>query len=432
MPMVAASGTGKTTTANNLNLWQPSNYAPSLNYSMAVTFENLVQQVGDHAVRLPADTQLIVPVVIDQREAVPPSAEELSAIKRFLRHQMGARVLVMWLETDQMLASQMSDEFQTLAGLQPLELPTVIRGPEPATWPDIANNTLRYSNDVDDLSLLGVDPETYRPNAYSNIGSYLSAISNDFGTLLDTLLADTQQPIRLNILFATESQSATVLTELTYRGEFGLLDASALLAATPSSDVGNYWRDRRGPLQQTIMRLEARAFNFSPSVSAPAIALFGEPTILRQVASLSSSYTKGDLAQRLERSDIGRYLLGQGRAASEGRGTPATSSVEVHKRLAELGFGGGRDKTLNRAIGAAFSYFLQEKSPMSWTIKTETVLPFADIIPDVWLAGPDGLTTFELTWRAGDYLSSTRRGAVANYVLTKLKNYAIALGWVPG
>lgn len=36
----------------------------------------------------------------------------------------------------------------------------------------------------------------------------------------------------------------------------------------------------------------------------------------------------------------------------------------------------------------------------------------------------------EYTWRKGEFLDSGNRSTVASYILSKLKDYAIALGWV--
>src|SRR5699024_9021874 len=120
----------------------------------------------------------------------------------------------------------------------------------------LALATLKLVNSVDHLDSLGVDPNAYNSNAFPTVGDFLDEISNDFVELLDNLLTSTRKPVRLVVVFASESGKAGVLSELSSGYRYGLVDADKLVAATPGSVIGKWWAQRMGVLVQTIVRLD--------------------------------------------------------------------------------------------------------------------------------------------------------------------------------
>jgi len=63
-------------------------------------------------------------------------------------------------------------------------------------------------------------------------------------------------------------------------------------------------------------------------------------------------------------------------------------------------------------------------------VNSEKALDFCPgIIPDNSVIYTDTVFCIEYTWRKGDYLANKNRSAVAQYILTKLRNYARELGW---
>ena len=59
----------------------------------------------------------------------------------------------------------------------------------------------------------------------------------------------------------------------------------------------------------------------------------------------------------------------------------------------------------------------------------ETQLSFCPLIPDNFIDRGADILCVEYTWRAGDFPGSSHRSEAGQYALTKLKNYAVALGW---
>jgi energy-coupling factor transporter ATP-binding protein EcfA2 len=431
LPIHAPSGTGKTTLANNLNVFLPGTFTPTLGFETTVDAESLRDAVASHLNRFPLNENKIVPINIDHREGSPPTDQELAGIKRFLRMTgTGSKSLVLWPDTSRTLANEMSRAYKAIAGSLPVEIPFQIGGPPRETWPEIAKTTLRLANGIDSLEMLGVDPDDYDPSAYPSIGEFLRSLSDDFTRLSLRLLRETRKPLRLVIVFASESADAGVLTHLTNSSRFGLLDGSALLDASPESEVGRWWSTRRGLLTQTIVRLDARAFGLPPSASIGLMRRYGPPELANYLDTIGVR-KPGDstVTRNIERSDVGKYLLGLSRATHETKGTPTTTSLAAFQYMANEGFTAGKDKALNKAMAEALRHYCEAKEIVGQVL-AEHVLDFCPLIPDNAIVKDDDVLCFEYTWRGRDFLTAKHRGDIAKYCLTKLRNYSRELGWV--
>jgi hypothetical protein len=53
-----------------------------------------------------------------------------------------------------------------------------------------------------------------------------------------------------------------------------------------------------------------------------------------------------------------------------------------------------------------------------------------NLIPDNAVPFSNESVCIEYTWRKGEFLHSGNRSTVASYILGKLKDYSIAVGWV--
>ena len=64
------------------------------------------------------------------------------------------------------------------------------------------------------------------------------------------------------------------------------------------------------------------------------------------------------------------------------------------------------------------------------SVNAEKCLEFCPgIIPDNSVIYSDTAICVEYTWRIGDFLASGNRSTVAQYILSKMKNYVRELGW---
>jgi hypothetical protein len=432
IPMVGSTGVGKTTLANNLGYFLPALFAPTMPYQGAISYDALTDGVN----RLRAAGNVngrILPISVDHREGAPPSDEELSAIKRFLR-TTEAPMLLLWLETDHDIARRISDKHIRLTGKAAVDIPLLAEGPPPDTWQQIALHTLELCNNIPagEIAEIGIDPHSYRPETFPTLGEFLKRISTDFANLLVDHQASSSRPIALVIAYVSGSLDRGVLSELTH-GEPGLLNSHALLRCTPDSMIGRWWADRRGALTQTIYRLDARAFWFPPAAGAAVLRRHGPQPVVEILEGLGrSALSPMELNDYLERTDLGRYLAGSDRTMTETRGRPAQEAQAALSAVAKhFGYGGARDKLLNGAVLEALRAFIPTLGLKLGAYANEQGLPFCTaLIPDNQLDLDDRVLCIEYCWRSGEALASSRRSEAAQYALDKLRNYAVNLGWV--
>jgi hypothetical protein len=136
-----------------------------------------------------------------------------------------------------------------------------------------------------------------------------------------------------------------------------------------------------------------------------------------------------EISQAIKRSDVGQLLLGTQRSTFEARGTPSKQATPAFRLVAETGFNLGRDKGYNRSMAEAITAFMEAEKLGSNATVPEQGLLGSKLIPDNAIDFDDEILCIEYTWRKGDFLSTGHRSDVAQYILEKLKNYAVALGW---
>lgn len=436
VPVHGESGAGKTTLASNLTSYFPRAFTPSTLHTGDVSYDSLNASLRRVRESLPANDHRIIPINVDHREGAPPSRGELAELKRFLRApSLGARSIVLWPETNLEIARATSAGYVEIADESVIDLPLRISGPPPEVWREVVQNTMELVNNVGSLGALGVDPRSYDPSEFRTIGKFIRRISIDFNQNLYRLIASTQKPMSVAIVVVSESGDAGVLEKLCNSARLGLLDAAALIAATPSSAIGKWWDQRRGLLVQTILQLNAHAFALTPAASIAALRQFGSETTRSELNKLGiSSPGPRLLHQTLSRSDVGKYLTGRLTSSSEDRGTPAATSTAAFQLLAEQGFTYGADKTYNQAMREAWDSFLASVEVPMGRSTAEKKLGFCSLIPDNALYlldqnGAENIVCLEYTWRKGDFLGSRNKAVVASYILEKLRNYARELGW---
>ncbi|WP_156757412.1 hypothetical protein [Actinokineospora pegani] len=429
-PLYAPSGTGKTTLASNVSTFHRELFGSTLTYDGALTTAALRAAVNDHnRDNNPANDERVIPVNIDSREAAPADAREMADIKRFLRDDIGRRVMMFWPTTDENIAKSMAGAYSAIAGTAPIELPLTVEGPARSTWVEIARNTVTLANNVDSIELLA-NPADYDPAEYTSIGEFLRAVARDFLRRRMDLLRSTKKPLQLTVLFASESSEPGVLSQLTSSARFGLLDASALVHVTSNSELGRWWSQRRGLLTQAIVQLDAHAFVIPPALFVPILRMHGQEDLIKDLIALGTSRkSPAELQDISSRSDIGRHLLGERRSSYETRGNPGENSRIAFGLLVESGYiRNGRDKQLNKSLAVGLHSSL-ETVREKFDVKAEKKIEFAPIIPDVSFENERLVHCVEFAWRAGDFLRPANRSDAATYILNKLRNYARSMEW---
>ena len=434
LPIYAPPGTGKTTLAENLSVFLPTMYAKTLTYNGALASGDLENALSifrrDH---LQLDDDRVIPMNVDHREDRPPSREEMSEIKRFLRAGLGQRVLLTWPGTRRDTADKMAEGYRLISGVVPLELPIEVEGPGPDQWIPLAAQTLQLANQVDSLEEL-VALDHYSPASYPSLGDFLKQVAVDFNRRKLQLARATRKPIELTICVVSETSGHGILSSLTSSRRFGMLDPSALLQASGDSAVGRWWAQHRGLLVQTIVTMDAHVFSISPPLSLAVFRRYGSRDVQEALEALGfASRTPGEVSTYLGRSDLGRHLAKEQRAVGETRGNPANDARLVFETFVDYGggFQGGRDKQLNQALREAIAYHLDARGIEHLEVHSETALSFLpSLIPDVSIEAQSRAHCLEMTYRKGDFVTSENRGTIARYCLEKLKNYARQLDWI--
>ncbi|AMB59725.1 hypothetical protein AWU67_13615 [Microterricola viridarii] len=326
----------------------------------------------------------------------------------------------------------MSEAYREIAGVVPLDLPVKVDGPPVDAWSGLAAQTLQLANQVDSLEAL-VDLAEYDTASFRSLGDFLKQIALDFNKRRLALERETVKPVDMTILFVSETSGHGILSSLTSSRRFGMLDPSALLQACGDSVIGKWWAGHRGLLVQTIVALDAHVFSISPPLALSTFRRYGPPDVQEALSSLGlASRTPAEVTTYLTRSDFGRHLAHEQRSVGETRGNPAEEARQIFEAFADyVGFQGAKDKQLNVAFGKALEASFAFGGGDQPTIRAEKSVDFLPaLLPDVSIATEEGIRCFEFTYRKGDFLQSKNRSTVAQYCLTKLKNYARGVGWL--
>jgi len=431
-PIVGSTGVGKTTLSRGLRTFLPELYTMTCRHESAVTPSDLKTTIARHKKSLRANDNKVIPLLIDDREAAPPSPAELAAIKGFLRDpDSGSRCVVIWPDTSRETASQIATNFSSAAGSAIVEFPVEIEGPSRDVWQEVATHTMEVVNSVSKISDLGIDPHAYEPGDFETLGDFLRAISQDFVRVVDAHLSSSQKRLTLVIVFASETLDAGILSQLCSPKRYGLIDSSTLLSASPGSDIGEWWGKNRGMLTQVLLRLNARVFSLSPSASVPILQKYGPTDISKKLVEAGrKSISPAQVNERFSKSDLGRFLTNKESPTRESRGNPAKVAQQHFRQAAALGFNGARDKGCNKGIRDAVEFLLKDDNQPFISVSHESKLGFADLVPDVSVQRESEVACIEFTWRTGDWLQSNNRASAAIYIMQKLRNYAESLKWV--
>ncbi len=431
-PVVAPTGTGKTTLASNLQHWLPEAFGRSVVHQGAVGRSELLASVAEAYEHEAVDDRRAIPVVVEDREGSEPTDAELAQIKGFLRSgDYGSRCLLLWPEVDPALAERISRRYRQTAGNPGVPIPFEVAGPPRDLWREVAQLTLQLVNDVESLDSI-VDLDAYEPNSVPTIGDYLDQISADLSDRKHQLLSSTQRPIALTIVFASESTVSGVLEAFTGSRRLGLVEPQRVFQATRDSRIGRWWAPRLGQLASAVYRLDLRVIGLSPATSIPLVRYHGPDDARRAIAAVwKKTYSKAEIERTIERSDLGKYITGLDESITEGRGHPATSSTDAYACLVKkYGLTGGHDKRLNAAIGSALRQWNDDQGVGFASAAIESKLQGYEIIPDVTMSAENVDLCLEFHWRAGDFLVPTHRAEIARYILEKVKTYSVELGWV--
>ncbi|TLK51955.1 hypothetical protein [Glutamicibacter sp. V16R2B1] len=415
------SGTGKSTFLNTVGLFR------SGVESLRVGSE---QDVSDFLFALESTDELRI-IVLEGREALGLVSKQkleatMHAINSFVRTEAGAKSLVVWptnsddiSEILKSLGNQIGAE--SLFGLDD---PIVeFTGPPKSEFVQIASNTIAALNEGATLAALGVADSRARELAddpgTKTIGKYLMLIGNELrrnSAYVKKL--QKKESIRLWVLVLSGNDSEGDVAALT-RGGYSQADIDRLMTATEANVIQQLksYPDELGILGTV---LDAKILHMDVYTALAIARTHASPELKNLLRAQNRSITKDPkTAGRVTTSELGLMLSGQ--PLGQRRRGPKTgdNTKEAFDGLATIA--SKNDGLLNEAIGEALIASklvdsFEKEHKLDGPVKFISDLRLRSGIEDIRL---------EVMWRR-----KTSRAEIANYVLTKLWNYARAIGLI--
>lgn len=369
--------------------------------------------------------------VLEEREALVSFSDKeletwLHEINGFCRSSAGKNCLVVWPCNTDELRDRLVDLAKAIGG-KALTGGGVgwhnFIGPEKEKWPRIATKTLGLANQGASLADVGMTSEQLETLKESSdtLGDYFSDIQDIVQAAQGEVenLVEKEQ-CRLWVLVLAGNEPAAEISGLT-RGVDALIDTARLMSATEANIVSEL---KKYPEKIGIVGtvLDARV-TYLPVLSVTSIIrAFASNTLkarLKVRGFALSPAQEHDAIERLRKSEFGKLLKGASTDFLPRGKKLGSKSREAFEKLADIA--SANDHELNKCIGDALkkakiikSYELEQDFGEGLTRRTDLVCKIGDETIRV-----------ECMWR-----KTTSRADIANYTLTKVNNYAKAIGFI--
>lgn len=412
-------GAGKSTLLDTVHLFR-----------QGVVTERIAQE-DDIAARLselaPSDNARII--VVEGREALLDVSEaaleaSMHAINTFVRSPEGENTLVVWpTNTDPLMKSLLALGAR-LGGKALLghEGGTIMfTGPPPGSFVEIAERTVAALNDGASLSALGISEERARELATeeSTVGDYLGVIRRELlrNDARVRRLLKTEQ-FRLWVVVIAGNDVEGDVAALT-RGGFAYADIDRLLNSTGANIVQEL---KKQPDDLGILGtvLDVKILHLDVFAALAIARQHASDKLREAMRSENLSVSKDRQADdRVAASELGLIMAGQSLGTRRRGIKPGGNTKTAFEGLARIAR--TDDGLLNRAIGEALvsselvDSYEAEKS-LGTTLRYDS---------DLYVMRNADPIRIEIMWR-----TTTSRAEIANYVLTKLGNYAKAIGLI--
>lgn len=412
------SGTGKSTFLNTVGIFRSGVESLSVGPN---------EDVGDFLFALNSTDDLRI-IVLEGREALGLVSKEkleatMHAINSFVRTEAGSRTLVVWPTNNDDISKILESLGKQIGAesLFGLDDPIVkFTGPPKFEFVQIASKTIAALNEGATLAALGVsdekaielanDPKT------ATIGKYLGLIGRELRrNSAHVRKLQKKESIRLWVLVLSGNDSEGDVAALT-RGGYSQADIDRLMTATEANVIQQLksYPDELGILGTV---LDAKILHMDVYTALAIARTHASPELKKLLRAQNRSITKDTKTEgRVTGSELGLMLSGQ--PLGQRRRGPKTgdNTKEAFDGLATIA--SKNDGLLNEAIGEAL---VASKLVESFEKEHKLDGP-VKFISDLRLESSIGDIRLEVMWR-----KKTSRAEIANYVLTKLWNYARAI-----
>ncbi len=385
------------------------------------------ETVGAALESLPPSSETRV-IVLEGREALrdveaPVFEDAVHSINAHIRGKSASDLVVWPANTDDM-AERLAELAGALGGDALLGTGDRIRlfsGPPPHEYSEIAQRTISALNEGASLAALGVTRERAEDlvGDAQTIGHYLGLIRDELvknGDHVRGLLA--AERFRMWVVVIAGDDAERDVSALT-RGPFAVADIDRLLTATEANVVKEL---REQPAELGILgtMLDARIVSLGTLEILAIAREFGD-SALHELMKQRNMVVKNEpkALGRLQTSELGLIMSGQSLGLRKTGAKPGTNTQQAFRNLADIAR--NNDIACNRAIGNALiaggyaSRFETERDLGTGLTRKS----------DLYCETSGDPLRIEIMWRA-----QNRRADIANYVLSKLRNYARAIGQI--
>lgn len=388
-----------------------------------------VLQTEDIAARLeglgPADGPRIV--VLEGREALREVSEAalesaLHAVNTFVRSPDGTSTLVVWPTNTDDLMNSLIGLGRKLGGKALLGHDGGVihfEGPSQETYVEIAERTVAALNDGASLSALGISEDRAREivSEETTVGDYLGAVRGELirnGRKVKRLLKTEQ--FRLWVVVVAGNDVEGDVAALT-RGGYAAADIDRLVNST-GANVVTELKKRPDDLGILGTVLDAKIIHLDVLAALAIARRYATPELRELMRAENMSVSRDRQAdERLLSSELGLILDGRTLGTRRRGMKPGGNTKTAYEGLARIAR--TNDGLLNAAIGQALV-----AAGLVESFETEKSLGTAlRYDSDLYVLHNGEPVRVEVMWR-----TTTGRAEIANYVLTKLGNYAKAIG----
>lgn len=422
------SGAGKTTSVYSLASLIPDKYEPVFLVPATVP----LRELGDWlTTNLPVATSKALPVLIDNREVTDDKVglrQLMSTLNAISRGRQDAMML--WPTTDPDWRTELRSVARNVGGrsLVPDDVDIEVKGPDSSEWNQVLDRLLvQLDQTTDDLAL---SDETIRAAAdrAQTVGGFLENVRDQIAARLDGVQAAKSLP---QLIFIVTSGTAVVGEANRLRRALKLnLKADEMLAYSPRSGAGKYWKARLSDpnhhLAYITTLFNARLVTMGPSAVTHAVLEKGD-AFLKSAATEAGAVKNGGNAERTFRStDLYKFLTAstEFELTSSSKGGLSPQMKAAYAAIQSMS--SKRHKAINEAICA----YTQQQVPAfradlgRFEVDLGKANAFADaVIPS------DGVE-YHLEFH---HLSEKQctASSIASYIMDKLQAYALHYNLIP-
>lgn len=415
------SGTGKTTFLHTIGFFKNEISSISVPPNRSIV----------EFLKASANPEKFIIFVLEEREALRDYTEQeietwLHEINGFLRTELGKKCIVVWpCNTDQ-LKNKLVEVARAVGGnalVGPGDGWFQFTGPNKTSYIKIAKNTLSIANRGASISDLGLTEEILRETTervnkigdfFTDIQTHVEKIKGEIEGLVD------REKCRLWVIVAAGNEPKNEVNGLT-RGALSEIDTERLLSSTDSNVVVDL---KKHPEKIGIVGtvLDAKIIHLPVLTATSICRAYATETLKDRYRAIGFSPlpdTKEDAKIRLKDSELYRTFQGQTSGVLPRGAKVGPSSIASFEKLATIA--SVNDRIINECIGKALvdlnvidSFTVEVNFGNGLTRRTDI------------LCVKDGENIrLEIMWR-----KKTSRAEIANYTLTKVNNYARAIGFI--